>query len=62
MEGYLRYCRRVARELAELGVGVVEPGVTVNYVPLEDRDYRKVYEAWELLLQRNRAEDDLWAW
>lgn len=62
VEGYLRNCRRVARELAELGVGVAEPGVTVNYVPLEDRDYRKVYEAWELLLQRNRAEDDLWAW
>jgi hypothetical protein len=57
-----RRCRRIDRELAELGIGLAEPGVTPNYVLTEERDYRKVREAWLRLLQQELLEDDLWAW
>lgn len=55
-------CRTIARDLGELGVGVAEPGVTPNYVLMQDRGYRTVRLAWERLLRRERILDDLWAW
>lgn len=62
VEGHLRRCRRIDRELADLGVGIADPGITPNYVLTEDRDYRTVREAWIRLLQQELLEDDLWAW
>jgi len=62
VEGFLRFCRQFSRELAALGVRIADPGTVVNYVLMEDHDYRNVYGAWELLLKRNKAEDALWAW
>ena len=62
VESYSRLCRRFASELKELGVGVAEPGVTANYVLIEDRAYRSIKDAWDRLLRRDKAEDDLWAW
>jgi len=59
---HARRCRRIDRELAEMGVGLAEPGVTPNYVLAENRDYRKVREAWIGLLRQELLEDDLWAW
>jgi hypothetical protein len=48
--------------LDDLSVGIAQPGVTPNYVLMQDRSYRAVYQAWLRLLARRRAEDDLWAW
>lgn len=62
VESYRRYCRRFSRDLVDLGVGFAEPGVTPNYVLMEDRGYREVREAWTRLLSQEKAEDNLWAW
>ena len=62
VEAYLRLCRRLLRELNQLGVSIAEPGTTANYVLLENRAYRAMNEAWLRLLRQDRAEDDLWAW
>lgn len=62
VEGHARRCRRIDRELADLGVGIAESGVTPNYVLTENRDYRIVREAWIRLLRQELLEDDLWAW
>ena len=62
VEAYSRLCRRLARELSKLKVGVAEPGITANYVLLENRAYRTVSEAWDRLLRQDKAEDELWAW
>ncbi len=62
MDGYRSTCRRFARVLEDLGVGIAQAGVTPNYVLMQDRSYRAAYQAWLRLLARRRAEDDLWAW
>lgn len=62
VESYLRLCRRLSRELSDMGVGVAPPDVTDNYVLMEDRTYRAIREAWDRLLRQNKAEDELWAW
>lgn len=59
---YSRKCRRIERELETAGVGLVTPGMTANYVLMEDRDYRAVHEAWVKLLRQERPEDEFWAW
>jgi hypothetical protein len=51
-----------ARTLSELGVRIAEPGVTPNYVLMQDRDYRTVRDGWIRLLKREEKMDDLWAW
>lgn len=48
--------------LRELGVSEASPSITPNYVLMQDRSYSEVYECWKKLLQRQKAEDDLWAW
>ena len=55
-------CRALSRDLAELDVGVAEPGITPNYVLMQDKGYRTVRLAWERLIKRERILDDLWAW
>jgi len=62
VEDYSRLCRRISRELTELGVSVADPGITANYVLMEDSAYRAVNEAWDKLLRQDKAEDELWAW
>jgi hypothetical protein len=62
VERYRRYCRRLSRDLSSSGIGFAELGVTPNYVLMEDRSYRDVWEAWERLQSQEKAEDDLWAW
>ena len=62
VETYYRRCHNLARKLDELGVGFAEPGVTPNYVLLDDKGYRNMREAWIRLLQRSAIEDELWAW
>ena len=62
VEAYSRQCRRLSRDLSQLGVSVAEPGITANYVLQENRAYRAVNEAWVRLLRQDKAEDDLWAW
>ena len=32
----------IARDLDELGVGIAEPGITPNYVLMQDKSYREV--------------------
>ena len=62
VETYRKFCRAFAVTMADLGVGIAPAGVTPNYVLMQDRGYRCVREAWERLLQRERAIDELWAW
>ena len=62
VKSYFRLCRRLSRKLSELGVGIAEPGVTANYVLMENKAYRAMKEAWDRLLRQDRAQDELWAW
>jgi len=62
VDGFRLRCRAIARDLADLGVGIAEPGITPNYVLMQDKGYRTVRLAWERLLRRERILDDLWAW
>jgi hypothetical protein len=62
VQAYIKLCKALALELVELGVGFAGTDVTPNYVLLEDRTYRLIREAWEALLKREWALDELWAW
>lgn len=62
VQGYIKLCKSLAAELGELGIGIADTDVTPNYVLLEDRTYRLIREAWEALLKREKAIDELWAW
>lgn len=62
VDQFRRMCRALAAELANLSVGVTEAGITPNYVLMQNRSYREVYDAWQRLLRRQMIEDDLWAW
>ena len=62
VEAFRRRCRTISRKLDDLGVRIAEPGIISNYVLMQDKGYRKVRCAWEKLLHRERALDDLWAW
>lgn len=59
---FRKACRNIASTLRDLGVTKAQTGVTPNYVLMQDRSYREVYDSWIRLLQRRRIEDDLWAW
>ena len=54
--------QRLARELKSLGVRSAEPGVTPNYVLLENPNYHQIWNGWQELLDRNRVVDELWRW
>lgn len=62
VQQYQRECRHLSQALAEQGVqrctGVVQP----NYVLLHDQRYRHVWTAWQEVIRRERAMDDLWRW
>lgn len=62
IEDYIRRCKALARDLGDLKVGLAEPGITPNYVLLEDRTYREIFQAWVELLKREKVLDELWAW
>jgi len=62
VERHRRLCIRIDRDLEALGVQIATPGLTPNYVLMEDRAYREVFRAWMKLVKRRQAEDDLWAW
>lgn len=59
---YAQRCRRVERLLHEAGVAQAEPGVTPNFVLLNNSRYRAIWGAWIELLKDSRIEDDLWRW
>lgn len=62
VDAFRKSTRSLLRFMRELGVNETQAGITPNYVLLQDRNYNEVYENWKKLLQRQKAEDDLWAW
>lgn len=62
VENFIKLCISLSRELRELGIGIATSDVTPNYVLMEDKWYRRVREAWEKLLRREDAKDELWKW
>lgn len=62
VDNFRKSCRAAAALLAELGVTIAQTGITPNYVLMQDRSYRHIHEAWIRLLQRQKTEDQLWAW
>lgn len=62
VEAFRRGCLSLARNLADLGVGLARADITPNYVLMQQRNYREVHAAWVKLLRRERTIDDLWAW
>lgn len=59
---YGRECRRLSRELVQQGVHGAPDIVQPNYVLLHDNRYRHVWTAWQEIIRRERAMDDLWRW
>lgn len=62
VEAFRTTCKAFVSTLVDLGVTVAQPGCTPNYVLMQDRGYRQVWESWERLLRREKTIDDLWAW
>lgn len=62
VKDFQKRLRNMARALGNLGIGVARPPVSANYVLMDDRGYRQVFEAWVALLKREKALDELWAW
>jgi len=55
-------CRQLEVDLAALGVGEARADATPNFVLQANPNYRKVWDAWKVLLNRSRIVDDLWRW
>lgn len=62
VEALRKLTKRMDQDLDHLGVGIAHPGITPNYVLMQDRSYRRVHDAWLRLLKRDQALDELWAW
>jgi hypothetical protein len=62
VEEFGRSSRRLARQLAERGVRVAEPGVMPNFVLQQNANYQEVWTAWHELLKRKEVLDELWRW
>lgn len=62
VEAFAQHCHRLARDLADRGVRLAEPGVNPNFVLQENPAYRAVWLAWEELRRHDRVRDELWQW
>lgn len=62
VEAYGKRCKHLARDLAERGVRLAEPGVMPNFVLQQNARYHKIWNAWDELIKRERENDDLWRW
>lgn len=62
VEEFGRRCRRLARDLADRGVRLAEPGITPNFVLQQNVKYHRVWNAWLELLNHNKILDELWRW
>jgi len=62
VEAFGRRCASHALRLKDDEVGAAGLSVQPNYVLLHDARYRAIWEAWRELLDRRRAEDELWRW
>jgi hypothetical protein len=62
VEEFGRRCRRLARDFADQGVRLAEPGVTPNFVLQQNVKYHRVWNAWLELLDHNKVLDELWRW
>ena len=57
-----KQCSQLALSLIERGVGSARADVAPNFVLQSNPDYRRVWNAWQELLRRERLLDDLWRW
>ncbi|WP_255552441.1 hypothetical protein [Maritimibacter dapengensis] len=62
VDAFRKATRSLVKLLSDLGVTEAQAGITPNYVLMQDRSYHEVHENWIRLLERQKAEDDLWAW
>ncbi len=59
---YGKNCDDLDRELGDQGVTRLIGQVQANYVLLHDERYRNVWIAWQDMIRRERAQDNLWRW
>lgn len=62
VSSYSKQCQILAQFLIERGVSKTASNISPNYVLMQDKYYKSIYDAWILLLNREKALDDLWAW
>jgi hypothetical protein len=55
-------CRQLEADLAAVGVGEARADATPNFVLQADPNYRKVWDAWKVLLNTRHIVDELWRW
>jgi hypothetical protein len=55
-------CRQLEADLAVLGVGEAKADATPNFVLQDNPNYRRVWDAWRILLNREHIVDELWRW
>lgn len=57
-----RQCRQLVLDLAQAGVGEARTDAVPNFVLQSNPDYRRTWDGWRELLQRERLLDELWRW
>lgn len=62
VEAFGKRGKHLARDLAERGVRLAEPGVMPNFVLQQNPRYHMIWNAWEELIKRERENDELWRW
>ena len=62
VERFAQRCHWLARDLADRGVRVAEPGVTPNFVLQQNPLYHDIWRGWLELLKVEQARDELWRW
>ena len=62
VHAFQKKCRSSISRMVEHNVSLANAGIIPNYVLMHDRNYHTVLEAWERLLDKRKAGDDLWAW
>lgn len=62
VHSYRRECRRIYQELTMQGVLRQTEPAQPNHVLLDDPRYRRVWQARQEIIRRERAIDDLWRW
>lgn len=62
VDKYRRKCEHLTRTLRDRKIGLPRPPIVPNYVLLQDRRYRRVWNAYREILRRLDEQDECWRW
>ena len=62
VKAYGKRCNQLASDFCDIGISETLPDATPNFVLQNNPNYRSIWNAWRLLLAKERALDELWRW